>query len=269
MTEDNGPEAPERRLERVTTFLTVASDRYHTAVLTGFYEPPAADRQLGQLSIDVTPEGTRFRIGGPRGYAEQFTGDQLLTELEPGTYTVRADREGYTAATYEAEVRPRRTTTVSIALQEGEDEDDGAPEPQMVSPTDGSDTWATLQVQTFEDLFGGVPAAGSVRIRVVHVSPTSPSLLVIAQPVGDEGSGAVELGTLSYPAAGAFATIPAGRYTLRFQPSGSDRSLAELQDVELVAGAIYTFFLTSEPSGARPRVVPTVDAAVLVDMTAP
>lgn len=277
-----GTRMPARVLEPVTTFVAIVAGGYHTAVLAGFYEPPAEGQELGHLSLSVTPEGTSFRVSGPRGYEADFTGDQLLTGVQPGTYTIMADREGFRSATYEAEVRPRQTTTVSIALQEGEDESD--PVERMVEPGSASDTWASLQVQTFEDEFGGIPMAGEAKIRVVHASPTSPSLYLRAEPAAggesddagadgsedaDDGVEPIELETVAYPAAGAFAAVPAGWYALRFGVEGSDRFLVEIESIELRGGAVYTFFLASEPAGSRGRIVPTVDAAIVWDEAEP
>lgn len=263
----DGTQIPVRALQPVTTFASVRAGSYHTAVLTGFYEPPAEDRQLGHLSIAVTPAGTPFRISGPRGYAAEFTGDQLVTGVEPGAYTITADREGFRPATYDAEVRPRQTTTVSIALQEAED--GAAPSEGLVGPAGDSETWASLQVQTFDDEFGEIPPAGVAKIRIVHASPTSPDLYVVAEPAAGGTDVPIELGSVTYPSAGSFVMVPAGRYVLRFGVLGSRRSLVDIQGLELRGGTVYTFFLASEITGSRSRIVPIVDATVVWDEREP
>lgn len=256
------PDPAPRVIEPVVTFVTVESGRHYTAVLTGFYEPPADEGELGHLSIAVSPPETGLTITGPRGYAAELNGDQLLRGIQPGTYTVTASREGYQPSTYEAEVRPRRTTTVSIALQEG----DSAAEPatEAIAAGESADTWATLQVQMFEDAFGGVPAAGRSHLRIVHASPTSPGVEVRAVPVAADGSEAepIRMERVTYPGASAYVSVPAGTYTLRYGVEESDQALLQVGDIALASGAVYTFFLTSEPTGSRPRVVASIDATV-------
>ena len=257
-----------RVLEPVISFVTVEPGKHYTAVLTGFYEPPAEAGELGHLSLAVSPPDTRIGVTGPRGFAAELTGDQLLREIQPGTYTVNAARDGYQPATYEAEVHPRRTTTVSIALQEGDSAAEPAAEALGESAADG--TWATLQIQMFEDAFGGVPPAGRSHLRVVHASPTSPALLVTALPDdGDPDRAAIELAAIGYPGASPYLSLPAGTYTLRYGVQGSDQALLEITDVMLSPGAVYTFFLASEPTGARPRVIPSIDALVVHEGHAP
>lgn len=256
------PAPAPRVIEPIVTFVTVEPGKHYTAVLTGFYEPPAEEGELGHLSISVSPANTQLDITGPRGYAAELTGDQLLRGIQPGAYTVTASLEGYQPSTYEAEVHPRRTTTVSISLQEG----DAAAEPatEAVAPSGNSETWATLQVQVFEDAFGGVPAAGRSHLRIVHASPTSPTVDVQAVPVAADGAEAepVQIARVGYPGASGYLSVPAGTYVLRYGVQGSDQALLEIPDIALASGAVYTFFLTSEPTGSRPRVVASIDATV-------
>lgn len=49
----------------------------------------AARPTTGRLSIDVTPNSATVDVAGPNGYRlAQTTGDQLLTELQPGGYSI-------------------------------------------------------------------------------------------------------------------------------------------------------------------------------------
>jgi thiol-activated cytolysin len=70
----------------------------------------------GQLQIDVTPNDATVSVYGPGGYTfGPQTGDQLLTELTPGGYSVTVSRSGFTTANIETTVNvgPEPTTVLA------------------------------------------------------------------------------------------------------------------------------------------------------------
>lgn len=282
---------PARSLEPIVSFVTLEGGAYYTAMLTGFYEPPAEEGELGHLSIAVRPDGASLRISGPRGYAAEFTGDQLLTGIQPGTYTVTAEHEGHLAATYEVEVQARNTSTVSITLQEGEEDEDAAAE--IIQQERATSLWRSLELHAVRDAWGPIPRPGTARLRVIHAAPTALPLRVVATPVAtpavdgepqDDGDAAddadadgerndadetpgsdatpqpTEIGTVGYPGATSYVTVAAGRYGISYFVGDTEQVALMLADVDLVAGAVYTFYLKSGPSGRRMQVLVTVDA---------
>ncbi|BFH76817.1 hypothetical protein TthTF19_19720 [Thermus thermophilus] len=60
---------------------------------------------------------TQVQVTGPNGYSQSFTGGKLLTDLEPGSYTVQASKEGYTPQSKSVAVEAGRTTQVDLVLQ--------------------------------------------------------------------------------------------------------------------------------------------------------
>lgn len=290
---DNGsaerPRTPTRVLEPIVTFVTVEGGAYYTAMLTGFYEPPAEEGELGHLSIALRPDGTMMGVSGPRGYSAAFTGDQLLTGIQPGTYTVSAEHEGYLSVTYEVEVHARNTSTVSITLQEGEQEVDAAPE--IIQHDQTPNVWRSLELHTVRDSLGSIPLPGTARVRVIHAAPTTLPLRVVATPVAYEESQEeeeaadaadadgeqanvdgeteveapqqpTEIGTVGYPGASSYATVAAGTYSISYFVSDTEQVALVLADMDLVAGAVYTFYLKSDAAGRQMQVLVTVDAIV-------
>ena len=71
----------------------------------------------GQLQIDVTPNDASVMVYGPGGYTfGPKTGDQLLTELTPGGYTVEVSRTGYTTSRVDKTVNTGEPTTLLVPL---------------------------------------------------------------------------------------------------------------------------------------------------------
>ncbi|WP_172959880.1 PEGA domain-containing protein [Thermus scotoductus] len=71
----------------------------------------------GNLAVNVTPADAQVTVTGPNNYNQTFTGGKLLTDLEPGAYTVTASKQGYVTASKSAVVEAGKTTTVDLVLQ--------------------------------------------------------------------------------------------------------------------------------------------------------
>jgi hypothetical protein len=70
----------------------------------------------GQLQIDVTPNDATVSVSGPGGYTfGPRTGDQLLTELVPGGYSVTVSRQNYDTMHIETTVNVGSEPTTVVA----------------------------------------------------------------------------------------------------------------------------------------------------------
>ena len=70
----------------------------------------------GQLHINVTPNDARVAVSGPGGYSFNSTGDQLLTELTPGGYSIVASRQGFDTVRVETSVNAGAVTEEEVTL---------------------------------------------------------------------------------------------------------------------------------------------------------
>ena len=72
----------------------------------------------GSLSIDVAPNDATVLVSGPNNYTfGPSNGDQSLTTLAPGGYSIKVTREGYDSVMVDTTVEVGATTTVTAALE--------------------------------------------------------------------------------------------------------------------------------------------------------
>lgn len=270
---ENGDGPTARPLEPVVALLDLEPGSYTTVVLTGNFQAPTVEGGLGQLGIEVDPPDAQVTVRGPRGYLAQRRGEQLLADLEPGTYEVEVQREGYQTAQYQVEVRPGGTAVATLTLQAADDEDGDDAGELLQEQTEA--TWQRLELQPYQ---GDLPLAGAGRalVRFVHVAPSIPHLGVSVVPLrGDEAEDEDEASEgaspadptpdlsverLTYPNSVDYQAITAGRRQLEFRIAGTDSVLHDVPDVDFRAGASYTLYLAADPEGGRVDVVPVVDA---------
>lgn len=269
------------RLEPVTLVAELEAGEFYTLLLTGFYEPPADEDRRGFLSIDVDPTEATVTVEGPRGYGHEASGDQLLRELEPGEYTVRVDAEDHQPQERTVAVRAFRTTVVSATLQrEADDAEEADAEPDEVDGDDAGgdaegdappmpeqpdeqagETWDPLELQLFDEPDVALPPAGNARVRIVHASPLAPAVdvLFVREDADDRDEIVREL---TFPNASASEAVPSGSGRLLVVVAGSRNPLYELSGFALEPGAVYTFFLATDPDRDRVRLVPAVSAVL-------
>ena len=251
-----GPQA----LEPITILVDLEDGGYYTLAISGFYQEPAEEEASGNLAVEVDPPRASVRVTGPRGFEQTFEGERVLSELEPGVYTVRADFEGYQPATFEMSVQENQTSTVSITLQEGEGQGQ-APERATETVSDGSVArWRPVELHAFRDELGVVPPPGGSRVRLVHLSPLTGPVDLLAIPADGAGEPAVLASGLEFPNAAEYMRLPGDSYTFQVRLAGADAILAQVRDVTVPAGGVYSFFLVQEPADNYLRLVPSVDA---------
>ncbi len=251
---DTAVQAPEPFIISVT----LEPGRYYTIVASGFFDPPPAQDQLGALQLSMEP-GTTATISGPRAYGSTVNENATLPDLFPGTYAVSASREGFKTTRYEVEVRPNETAFLSIALQANSEGETSEELPPVATATTTNELeWRKVQLQLYEDELTSFPPPGSVYVRVIHASPLTPAVSIV---VGAEDKIAEPLVTdLTYPNEAAYLPVVAGRVNFRLVDSATNQVLTELENLELQAGTIYTFYLVATRDDDFVSVVPTIDA---------
>ncbi len=234
--------------------------RYYTLVSSGFFDPPPAQDQLGSLQLTMT-EGTTATISGPRAYANTATENAELSDLFPGTYTVTAGREGFKTTQYEVEVGANEAATLAITLQaNSEGETSAALSPVVGSSTTNGLEWRKVQLQLYEDELNGFPPPGSALVRVIHASPITPAVSVVVARRGQDAASEPIITDLTYPNEADYLAVEAGRVNFRMQDSASSQIITELENLELQAGTIYTFYIVATRSDNFVSIIPTIDA---------
>lgn len=260
LPEDPTGEGRPRPLEPVTIVVQIEEAGYYTVALSGFYQPRPEEGQTGALSLTVEPAGARVDLAGPRGFSRTFTGNQLFEGLEPGSYTVRAELEGYQTLTYEVRVQPLETAIAALTLQSGEQGPQGAPQ-ELPAAAEGGE-WRPVELHMYQDEFS-TPPPGQSLIRFAHLSPIL--LPVDASVLPAAGGEAVPVAAgLGFPNGTGYVAVPASEMTLRLSLAGSGVELADFPGLTLEPGTSYSLFLVREPGDNFVRIVPVVDATVTV-----
>ena len=271
-----------RTLEPVTLFVTLEPGSYYTLNYVGFYEPPPVEEERGAVSINVEPEDTVFSLVGPRGYNVTLQGDEVLEDLVPGSYTVSAERAGYQSATYEVEVQPNVTATLSATLQRLQEPAEALEQPDLTTELrNPGGSWQKVELQLYRDEFlGWPPVAGNTFVRVVHASSIAPAVTVTsladtsladaslaAGPLADDSSGeagadVVLAPSLSFPNTSEYVTLPAGASTLQVREVGTGDVILEVPGFTLVPGGVYTLYLVADAVDNQLKVITAVDAGM-------
>ena len=251
-------------LEPVTILVDLEDGGYYTLAISGFYQRPPQEESAGGLEVDVDPPEANVLVAGPRGFERSFQGERVLEGLEPGSYTVRAEYAGHQPATFEITVQENEVSTVSITLQEGDQEGDATDrEPENLGASSGGG-WRPLELHAFRDDLAVVAPPGGSRIRLAHLSPLTGPVDLLAIPADGAGEPAVLASGLSFPNAGDYMRLPGRDYSFQVRLAGADAILTEIDEVRMPAGGVYTFFLVQEPTDNYLRLVPSVDSLLPV-----
>ena len=97
------------------------------------------------------------------------------------------------------------------------------------------------------------PAAGNVKLRLVHASPTAGNVDIYVTAPNTELAGATPtLANVPFRAASAYLQVPAGTYRVRITPAGTKTVAIDVDDVTLTAGQIRTAIAVDAPGGGTP-----------------
>ena len=214
-------------------------------VLVGHFAPFSDD--LAATAVDV-----------------RINGQTALTNVRYGDFT---NYIALPAGAYSLEVVLAGTSTVAISanvtLQDNTD--------YTVLATGGANDQA-LTLQALVDN-NAAPAAGNLKLRVVHAAPFGPDAESTAVSIRtDRGAVVGGLDNVPFFAASGYLEIPAGNYDLKVASPEGGRNLIDLAPVDLPAGAVLTVLATGDgvnqplgftalPLGALPTEAP-VDASV-------
>lgn len=253
---DDAP-AP-RRLEAITTFITLEPGKSYTLALVGFYEPPPPEQELGALVINVLPDNSRVDVSGSDGYATSLVGSQTLDELRPGIYTLTISRTGYQTSQYDVEVQPGLNTTTAVTLQLEATETDTPPQVSAANP---KNVWRKVELQLYPDSSGSGSEQGQAIMKVVHSSPLSQAINVVLHPNQSEQADALALTTnLAFPNDSGDTAVLPGAYDLSIVLAGTSQVLTTLAGLELEPSLAYTLYLVGPRGDNHVQVVPNVDA---------
>jgi hypothetical protein len=209
-------------------------------VLVGHFAPFAAN--LNATAVDVRVNGQvalrNVRYGDFTSYIALPAGSTRLEVLPAGTQTV--------------------AISATVALADNTD--------YTVLATGGANG-QPLALQALVD-DNRAPAAGNLKLRVIHAAPFAASADATAVSVRSD-RGAVVGGLVGVPffAASPYLEIPAGRYDLKVATPDGTRNLIDLAPLNLPAGAVLSVLATGDgqnqplgftalPLGALPTEAP-------------
>lgn len=103
---------------------------------------------------------------------------------------------------------------------------------------------SSARVKSFEyDL--GAPNNGKVKIKFIHLSDGAPSVITIKNSAGDD-----LVTTLSRDISSGYKYVDPGTLALKFSGTASRNSIGDFQVTDLLAGKIYTLYLTDSANGS-------------------
>lgn len=96
------------------------------------------------------------------------------------------------------------------------------------------------------------PAAGQVKLRVIHAAPAAAGVDVYATaPGADINAATPVLTNVPFRAVSGYLSVPAGTYQIRVTPTGT-KTVAIDAELTLAAGQIRTVVATDAPGGGAP-----------------
>lgn len=97
------------------------------------------------------------------------------------------------------------------------------------------------------------PAAGSIKLRLVHSAPGAPTVdIYVTTPGADLGVSTPTLTDVPYAAASNYLAVPAGTYQVRVCPANTTTVAIDSGALTLAAGQIRTAVAVDSPGGGSP-----------------
>ena len=97
------------------------------------------------------------------------------------------------------------------------------------------------------------PAAGNVRVRLVHAAPTAGTVdIYVTAPNADLAGAAPTLAGVPFRGYSPYLSVPAGSYRVRITPAGSKSVAIDSGTLTLTAGLIRTGIALDNAGGGAP-----------------
>lgn len=145
------------------------------------------------------------------------------------------------------ELQVRAAGTSTVVIEDDQDLDDGSDYTVIASGLVAS----ISALELADD--NSAPAAGQIKLRVVHGAPSAPAVDVyVTAPGADLNAATPTLASVPFRAASDYLEVPAGNYQVRVTVAGTKTVAIDTGTLTLSAGQVRTAIALDAPGGGAP-----------------